>query len=108
MRGTVVVRMPPEELDKFVAAMRGILGKVGEMKNQRIGSQDVTKHYTDMESELRGLRVSEERLISMLKETKATLKDLLAVETQLAMTRTSTEKFEGDLRYYAKLAAMTT
>ncbi len=108
MRGTVVVRMPPEELDDFVAAMRTGLGKFGELTGQRIGSQDVTKHYTDMESELRGLRVSEERLIVMLKDSKAQLKDLLAVETQLAKTRTSLEKIEGELRYYANLAAMST
>jgi hypothetical protein len=108
MRGAIVVRMPPDELDDFVFAMRKELGKIGELKNQRIGSQDVTKHYTDMESELRGLRVSEERLIVMLKETKGQLKDLLAVETQLAKTRTNIEKLEGELRYYANLAAMST
>ncbi len=108
MRGTVVVRMPPEELDDFVAAMRRDLFKIGELKGQRIGSQDVTKVYTDMESELRGLRVSEERLIVMMKDTKSTLKDLLAVENQLSKTRTSIEKIEGELRYYSNLAAMST
>jgi hypothetical protein len=108
MRGTVVVRMPPEELDDFVANMRRDLGKIGELKNQRIGSQDVTKHYTDMESELRGLRVSEDRLIVMLKDTKGKLNELLAVETQLAKTRTHIEKLEGELRYTANLAAMST
>lgn len=108
MRGTIVVRMPPEELDDFVFALRRDLGKFGELKNQRIGSQDVTKQYTDMESELRGLRVSEDRLIQMLKDVKAQLKDLLAVETQLANTRTRIERIEGELRYYANLAAMST
>ncbi|MEI7683394.1 MAG: DUF4349 domain-containing protein [Planctomycetota bacterium] len=108
MRGTVVVRMPPEELDDFVAALRRDLGKTGELKKQDIRSQDVTKVYTDMESELRGLRISEERLIVMLKDTKAKLSDLLAVETQLAKTRTRIEQFEGELRYYANQAAMST
>lgn len=108
MRGTVVVRMPPEELDDFVASLRRDLGKTGELKKQKIGSQDVSKLYTDMESELRGLRISEERLIVMLKDTKAKLSDLLAVENQLAKTRTRIEQFEGELRFYANLAAMST
>lgn len=108
MKGTVVVRMPPEELDDFVAALRRDLGKAGELKRQDIRSQDVTKQYTDMESELRGLRVSETRLIEMLKDSKAKLSDLLAVENQLAKTRTRIETIEGELRYYSNQAAMST
>src|SRR5262249_20174757 len=50
MRGAVVVRMPPQFLDKFVMDLRRELAKSGELKNQRIISLDVTKQYTDIES----------------------------------------------------------
>ena len=53
MKGSVVVRMPPERLDEFVLELRQTLGKNGDLKGQRIGSEDVTKRYTDLESELK-------------------------------------------------------
>ena len=108
MRGSVVVRMPPERLDEFVLELRKTLAKAGELKGQRIGSQDVTKHYTDLESELKAHRTMESRLLQIMKEAKGTMKDLLAVEKDLGVYREKIEKIEGELRYYSNLAAMST
>jgi Domain of unknown function (DUF4349)/Putative zinc-finger len=108
MKGSVVVRMPPERLDDFVLELRQTLGKNGELKGQRIGSEDVTKRYTDLESELKAHRTMETRLLQIMKEAKGTMKDLLAVEKDLGVYREKIEKIEGELRYYANLAAMST
>ena len=70
VRGSVVVRVPPDQLDKFVLDLRKELGKTGELKNQRIGSQDITKQYTDLESRLRAARTMEERLLTIIKDGK--------------------------------------
>ena len=108
MRGSVVVRMPPERLDEFVLELRKTLSKAGDLKGQRIGSQDVTKHYTDLESELKAHRTMESRLLDILKNGKGAVKDLLAVEKDLGVYREKIEKIEGELRYYANLAALST
>src|SRR5207248_11089570 len=39
VRGSMVVRTPPEHLDTLVLDMRKELGKNGELKGQKIGSQ---------------------------------------------------------------------
>ena len=77
VRGSVVVRVPPELLDNFVLDLRKDLAKAGELKNQRIGSQDITKQYTDLESRLRAARAMEERLLKIIKDGKGQIKDLL-------------------------------
>jgi len=37
-----VVRVPPDRLDALLLDLRKELGKAGELKGQRIGSQDIT------------------------------------------------------------------
>jgi hypothetical protein len=108
VRGSVVLRLPPERLDAFVLDLRRELGKSGELKGQRIGSQDITKQYTDLESRLRAARAMEERLLRIIKEGKGEIKDLVAAEKELGVWRTKVEELEGELRYYANLVALST
>jgi hypothetical protein len=108
VRGSVVVRVPPESLDALILDLRTDLGKNGELKNQRIGSQDITKQYTDLESRLRAARAMEERLLLIIKSGKGEIKDLLAVEKELGTWRTRIEEFEGELRYYGNQVALST
>lgn len=108
MRGAIVVRMPPEFLDDFIKDLRGELAKVGELKGQRVGSSDVTKVYTDLESELRASRAVEERFLQIIKSGKGEIKDLIAAERELGIWRTKIEKLEGEIRYYNNLIALST
>jgi hypothetical protein len=108
VRGTVVVRVPPERLDGLVLDLRKELGKTGELRSQRIGSQDITKQYTDLESRLRAARAMEERLLQIIKTGKGEIKDLLAAEKELGVWRTRIEEIEGELRYYANQVGLST
>jgi hypothetical protein len=108
VRGSVVVRLPPERLDNFVLDLRKELGRGGELKGLRIGSQDITKQYTDLESRLRAARAMEERLLNIIKTGKGEIKDLLQAEKELGVWRTKIEEIEGELRYYANQVALST
>jgi hypothetical protein len=108
VRGSVAVRVPPEHLDPLLLDLRKELGKGGELKSQRIGSQDITKQYTDLESRLRAARAMEERLLQIIKTGKGEIKDLLLAEKELGIWRTKIEELEGELRYYANLVALST
>jgi glycine cleavage system regulatory protein len=108
VRGAVVVRVPPEHLDTLVLDLRKDLGKGGELKGLRIGSQDITKQCTDLESRLRAARTMEERLLQIIKAGKGEIKDLLQAEKELGVWRTRIEELEGELRYYANLVALST
>jgi hypothetical protein len=108
VRGTVVVRVPPEHLDSLILDLRKELGKGGELKSLRVGSQDITKQYTDLESRLRAARTMEERLLQIIKAGKGEIKDLLQAEKELGVWRTRIEEIEGELRYYASQVALST
>jgi len=103
-RGAVTLRVPPERLDTFVLMLRGI----GDLKSQKIAAQDVSKQYTDIESQLRAAHAMEERLLEMIKKGNGAIKDLLAAEKELGVWREKIEKFEGEIRYYDNLIGLST
>ena len=108
VKGSIVVRVPPEALDGLVLDLRRELGKGGELKGQRIGSQDITKQYTDIESRLKAARTMEERLLKIIKEGKGEIKQLLEAERELGVWRTKIEEMEGEIRYYNNQVALST
>jgi hypothetical protein len=107
-RGTVIVRMPPQFLTKFMDDLKADLEKAGELKTQSIGSQDVTKEFIDTDGELRMLRVQEGRLLDIIKNPKGEVKDLLLAEEKLGITRVRIEKLEGQIRYLSNQVGLST
>jgi hypothetical protein len=96
LRGEVVVKVVPENLDRFLQKIRGL----GELKNQTLGTEDVTKTYFDTDARLKNARVMEQRLIDMLKTKTGKVSDLLQVEKELARVREEIEKMQGELKYW--------
>jgi hypothetical protein len=104
VKGTVTVRIPPDRLDTLVLQLRGI----GDLKSQKLEAQDVTKQYTDLESQLRAAKAMEERLIAIIKEGKGQIKDLLAAEKELGIWRTKVEELIGTMRFYDNQVSLST
>ncbi|MGF1581901.1 MAG: DUF4349 domain-containing protein [Gemmataceae bacterium] len=109
VRGSVVIRVPPEKTYDFVKGVRkALLANKGQLLGQRLGSKDITKQYTDIESRLRAARTMEERLIKIIKSGKGEIKDLLKAEQELGIWRTKIEQMEGEIRYYNNLVSLAT
>jgi anti-sigma factor RsiW len=104
MRGSIVLRVAPERLDTLVLKLRAL----GELKNQKVVASDITKQYTDLESQLRAARAMEQRLLEIIKTGKGEIKDLVAAERELGVWREKIEKTEGEIRYYANQVALST
>jgi hypothetical protein len=96
LRGQVIVKVLPENLDRFLQEIRTL----GELKNQTLGTEDVTKAYLDTDARLKNARVMEQRLIDMLKTKTGKVSDLLQVEKELARVREEIEKMQGELKYW--------
>ena len=96
LRGQVIVKVLPENLDRFLQKIRGL----GELKNQTLGTEDVTKAYFDTDSRLKNARVMEQRLIEMLNTKTGKVSDLLQVEKELGRVREDIEKMQGELKYW--------
>ena len=96
LRGQVVVKVQPENLDRFLQKIRSL----GELKNQTLGTEDVTKAYFDTDARLKNAHVMEQRLIDMLKTKTGKVSDLLQVEKELGRVREEIEKMQGELKYW--------
>jgi len=96
LHGEVVVKVLPENLDRFLQKIRGL----GELKNQTLGTEDVTKTYFDTDARLKNAWVMEQRLIEMLKTKTGKVSDLLQVEKELGRVREEIEKMQGELKYW--------
>ncbi|HEY2711570.1 MAG TPA: DUF4349 domain-containing protein [Chthoniobacterales bacterium] len=106
LQGEIVVKVLPDKLDAFLLSIRSL----GELKNQSLGSEDVTKSYFDTEARLKNARVMEQRLLDMLKTKTGKVSDLLQVEKELARVREEIERMQGELKYWdaqVQLATVT-
>ena len=104
VKGSVIVRVPPDRLDTLVLKLRGL----GDLKSSRIAAQDVTKQYTDVESQLKAARAMEERLLEIIRTGKGEIKDLIEAEKQLGTWREKIELLEGEIRYMNNLISLST
>ena len=104
LQGTIVIKVLPENLDGFLQKARGL----GELKNQTLGTDDVTKAYFDTDARLRNAKRMEERLLDMLKQNTGKVSDLLQVEKELARVREQIEQMQGELKYYDALVQYAT
>jgi Domain of unknown function (DUF4349)/Putative zinc-finger len=96
LRGEIVVKVLPDNLDRFLQKIRGL----GELKNQTLGTEDITKAYFDTDARLKNARVMEQRLIDMLKKKSEDINDLLQVEKELARVREQIEQMQGELKFW--------
>ena len=104
LQGTVVVKVAPDSLDRFLQKARGL----GELKNQTLGTDDVTKAYFDTDARLRNAKRMEDRLLEMLQKNTGKVADLLQVEKELARVREQIEQMQGELKYYDALVQYAT
>ena len=74
------VRVPVDQFDAFVESV----SRLGEVKQQHIGSQDVTAEFVDIEARIRNKQEEEKRLLKHLSDSTGKLEDILAVEREIA------------------------
>jgi len=96
LKGQIVVKVLPENLDRSLQKLRGL----GELKNQTLGTEDITKAYFDTDARLKNARVMEQRLVDMLKKKSDDINDLLQVEKELGRVREQIEQMQGELKFW--------
>lgn len=104
IRGYIVVRVPSGKFSLTIQAMAGL----GELKNQAVTSQDVTKQYVDLASRLKSKKTLETRLLKMIEDGKGELKDLISIEKELGKVRAEIETMQGQINYYNNLISLST
>lgn len=102
--GHIVVRIPQEDFDGFIALVESASDKVIE---QNISGQDVTEEFVDLESRLTSKRTVEERLLSFM-ETAEETEDLLTISKDLSKVQEEIEVILGRMNYLQNKADYAT
>jgi hypothetical protein len=98
------VRVPVDRFDDFVRAV----SRLGEVRSNHIGSQDVTEEYFDIDARIRNKQEEEKRLLKHLSDSTGKLEDILKVENELTRVRGEVEQMQGRLRFLANRADLST
>jgi len=98
------LRVPAEELDQ---ALDRIHELAEEVRNETISGQDVTDEYVDLQSRLRHLEATEERLLTFMEEAEDT-EAALEVYDRLQNIQAEIEQTKGRMQYLKDSAAMAT
>jgi hypothetical protein len=98
------LRVPAEELDSALERIREISM---EVRRESISGQDVTDEYVDLQSRLRHLEATEERLLTFMEEAEDT-EAALEVYDRLQNIQAQIEQTRGRMQYLEQSAAMAT
>jgi len=102
-RASITARIPAGSLDDALSQIRGL---ATEVRNESISGQDVTEQYVDLESRLRHLEATEQRLETFLENAEDT-EAALAVYNKLSDVQADIEQVKGRMKYLEQSAAMS-
>lgn len=89
---TATLRMPASELDVALAELK----KLGRVEKESQSGSEVTAQYVDLVARLSNARVTEQRLIQVLRERTGRVADILEVEREIARVREQIERMEAE------------
>lgn len=103
-RARLRLRVPEEELDGALDRIREL---AVEIRSESVTGEDVTDEYVDVQSRLRHLEATEERLLTFMEEAEDT-EAALEVYDRLQNIQAQIEQAKGRMEYLEQSAAMAT
>jgi Domain of unknown function (DUF4349) len=94
-RVSLSLRVPADRMDE---ALREIKRLGGGAETEKIGSEDVTDEYIDIEARVTNQRHLEQQLVSLLAQANK-VDDALKVHQELTTVRTEIDRLEGRKRF---------
>lgn len=103
----ITVRVPAEKLNQALAQIKAqVEDAENDILTENVTGQDVTKEYTDLNSQLKNLEDAEAQLREIMASATRT-EDVLAIFQQLTQVRRDIEVLKGQIKYYEESAALS-
>ena len=99
----VTVRVPQAQ---FFTALERIKA-LGEVRDQQVGSEDVSARFIDLEARLKSSLREEKSLLSLLERTQ-TVGEILTIERELSRVRSEIERVQGQLNFLERRVELAT
>lgn len=94
-RGSIVARIPKDQLDEFV----DIVDENSNVVDKSENTENVTLQYFDVESHKKSLEIEQDRLFELL-EKSDTMEEIITLESRLSTIRYEIGSYETQLRTY--------
>jgi hypothetical protein len=99
----LLFRVPADKFSEMVTALKTL----GDVKNESVNAQDITREYADLEIRLAVKQEMVTRLRTLLANRTAKLSDVLEVERELARAVAELEQLKGEKRYWDQQVALS-
>jgi hypothetical protein len=101
---TITMGVP---VDEFEFALRRLRGLAVRVLDENASGEDVTTEYVDLQSRLKNLELTRDRIREFLDQAK-TVEEALKVNQQLSQVEEEIEQVQGRMKYLAGRAAYST
>jgi len=103
----IIVRVPAAQLnDAMVQIKSQVKDPATDIRSETVSGQDVTKEYTDLQSQLTNLQQAAKQLQTIMDSATKT-DDVLNVFNQLTQIQSQIEVLQGQIKYYEESAALS-
>ncbi len=100
---TVTLQVPAAQFDDAMTQLR----KVGvKAIGENVSSSDVTEEFTDLQSQLRNLQATEQRIQALMVKAER-IEDILTLDRELRQIQSEIERIMGRTNYLSKRAEMS-
>ena len=100
---TLTLQVPAAQFDDAMNELR----KVGvKAIGENVSSSDVTEEYTDLQSQLRNLQATEQRIQALMSKAER-IEDILTLDRELRQIQSEIERIMGRTNYLSKRAEMS-
>lgn len=100
---TLTLQVPAAQFDDAMNDLR----KVGvKAIGENVSSSDVTEEYTDLQSQLRNLQATEQRMQALMSRAER-IEDILTLDRELRQIQSDIERIMGRTNYLSKRAEMS-
>lgn len=103
-RAVITIRVPAQRFDEALSGVEGLARKVF---SRTISGDDVTEEFVDLESRLRNLEATRDRLLELLGRADK-VEDALQVNQALTEVQGEIEQIQGRMKYLQQSAAFST
>lgn len=104
MASRVTFRVPAERFDDALAGVQGLAKK---LLSRTVSGDDVTEEFVDLESRLRNLEATRDRLLTFLAKAEQ-VEDALKVNESLSQIQGEIEQVKGRRQFLQQNAALST
>lgn len=104
LKAQMTVRVPSESFDPALEHIQQLSLRIF---SQQVSGEDVTAEFVDLESRLRNLEATRDRLLELLDRAND-VEDALSVNTSLSQVQGEIEQVRGRMQYLQQSAALST